>query len=65
MSVRVASDPGAGRSVKVNEYSRVNMTCVVDANPPVIGQPEWSKGRYSCIIAEMSPLLCGIMPKII
>ena len=47
VSVRVTNTQSQDDTVKVNEMSRVNMTCAVDANPPVDGTREWTKGSVS------------------
>ena len=45
--MRVANTQSVGDTVKVNEQSRVNMTCAVDANPPIQGVREWTKGAVA------------------
>jgi echinoid protein len=32
-----------GQSVTINEDRRMNMTCIVDANPPILGSIEWQR----------------------
>ncbi len=44
ISVRVTNTQSQGDTVKVNEGNRVNMTCSVDANPPITGRHEWVQG---------------------
>ncbi len=41
VALRVANQPVNEQTVIINENSRINMTCVVDANPPIIGSIEW------------------------
>ncbi len=47
MTVRVANTQSEGATVRVNEGSRVNMTCAVDANPPLEGVREWTRGQVA------------------